>query len=58
MSFPPAAVETLAQAGVPFEKHVKRCHSAQDYGNLDFVINGQTFTLDNNEWMFKEKSLT
>lgn len=40
MSFPPGAVRALAQAGVPFEKHVKRCKSAADFGNLDFVIAG------------------
>jgi len=38
MSFPPAAVKGLALAGVPFEKHVKRCKSAKDFGNLDLMI--------------------
>jgi hypothetical protein len=40
MSFPPNAVEALAQAGVPFPNHVKRCNKAEDYGPMDFVING------------------
>ena len=57
MSFPPAAVEALAQAGVPFPTHVKKCNKAEDYGAMDFIMGGQTYTLSNKEWMFKEQSM-
>jgi hypothetical protein len=57
MSFPPAAVEALAQAGVPFPTHVKKCNKAEDYGNMEFLIGGQTYGLSNTEWMFKEQSM-
>jgi len=40
MSFPPAAVEALAQAGVPFPNHVKKCNKAEDYGAMDFIMGG------------------
>jgi len=40
MSFPPAAVEALAQAGVPFPNLVKKCNKAEDYGAMDFIMGG------------------
>jgi hypothetical protein len=43
MSFPPGAITALAKAGVPFERHVKRCSSAKDFGDMDFIIDGKTF---------------
>jgi hypothetical protein len=57
MSFPPAAVEALAQAGVPFPTHVKKCNKAEDYGAMDFMMGGSTYSLSNTEWMFKEQSM-
>jgi hypothetical protein len=58
MSFPPAAVEALAQAGVPFPTHVKKCNKAEDYGTLDFLIGESSYSLSNTEWMFKEQSMS
>jgi hypothetical protein len=38
--------------------HVKKCNKAEDFGIMEFVIDGKNYALDNSEWMSKEQAIT
>ena len=57
MSIPTFASEALADQNIPTFDGATKCKSSKDYGKLTFVIGGKEYTMDNDEWMFPEKSM-
>jgi hypothetical protein len=51
MLLPDGMVKALSDSGVPFEKYQKRCLSSKSYGNMEFIIGGDSYPLENKEWM-------
>ena len=51
MAFPSGMIKALSDSGVPFEKYKKRCLSSKSYGDMEFIIGGDSYPLENKEWM-------
>ena len=51
MAIPSKMMKALSDSGVPFEKYRKRCQSSKSYGGMEFIIGGDSYPLENKEWM-------
>ena len=58
MTFPHEMLNVLSEAGVPFPDKPKKCSSGRDYGDLEFIIGGDSYVMKYNEWMWKGKDIT
>ena len=58
MAFHSKMVKALADSGVPFNKYWKNCQNSRVYGDMEFIIDGDSYPFENKEWMQKEKNQT
>jgi len=40
-------IRALSDSGVPFDKHRKKCQTSKSYGDMEFIISGDSYILDN-----------
>ena len=58
MALPVQMINVLSEAGVPFPDKPKKRSSGKDFGDLEFIIGGDSYVLNYNEWMWKGKEIT
>jgi len=58
MAFPAKMVKALSDSGVPFDKFRKKCQNSRVYGDMEFIIGGDSYPLENKEWMLRAKNNT
>jgi len=51
IGFPSKMIKALSDSGVPFEKFRKKCQTSTSYGDMEFIISGDSYIMENKEWM-------
>ena len=58
IAIPTKMMKALSDSGVPFDKYRKKCKNSRVYGDMEFIIGGDSYPLTNKEWMLRAKNNT